>query len=455
MNALFAPYNADLFNSFTMLLNGMNQTYVESKRFTNPLRELLKPSMRFGNTERHVAVKYLQAHSARADSETLQKLELPEYREWFYSVGEPRRYEFSWPRYEMERAFADPDGYGFNDLLAATIDQAVSSNEYDQMNIMVQMFAEADQRLGGLYREQLSAAPTTKEAAQELLVKVRAAAGRMKFPTTLYNHIDIAVHETPETLIFWCTPETRAYINVMALADLLNWQAAAVEYRVIEIPEFPIPNVYAALTSEDFIYGREVGYGIEPPFYNPEQRAYKYYLFDAEMLGINPVANCVLFTTDAATVTPTVTVTPTGLAFTPAAGNAWAGGVHQLSLELNGTIENDNAGPIAVEPDAALYTVAAARGADSEAQPVALNSRTFVDDYGRLHVQKSGIEAGDVITVTAKSVYVNPSGTTETFTASYAATVIDRPTQGAKECSVETEPYIEYTDETEQASASE
>jgi len=451
ISGLFDPMNNDLFNQFSGLLNGLMGTYIESKLFENPLRELKKPAAEWGNSERHVAVKYLQAHSYKVDDETLLKLEKPEFVEWFYSVNEPRRYEFSWSRYELMRAFAEPDGYGFDQLLSATISQMYSSDNYDEMNIMIQMFAEGDARMGGLYREHLSAAPTDLATSKELLTKVRSIAGRMQFPTMNYNHIPVPVFESGDTLIFWCTPEVDAVLDVQALAELFNVERAEVRFRKIIIPDFPIPNVYAALTSEDFIYARDVWYGIEPPFYNPGNMTYKYYLQHAQMIGVNPAANCVLFTTDAQTVIPTVTVAPSGLTFTPDTYTCEIGGTVQMTVDLTGTVTGDTSGKVAVEPDAAIYSVSAMRGDDA----IALNSRTYVDDACKLHVQKSGLAANDVLTVTATSVYVNPSGATTTYTDTATVTLTAPVAVGAKECAVETDPYLTYTDETEEVTASE
>jgi len=444
---LFAPLNNDLFNEFCGLLNGLNATYVDIRRFENPLRSLMKPAQSWGNSERHVAVKYLQAHAGRYDDETLLKVERPEFVEWFYSVGEPRRYEFSWSRQEVARAFA-ADGYGYEDLLQATITQMLSSADYDRMNIMIQCFAEADARMGGLFRYNLSAAPTTEATGKELLTGIRAIAGRMQFPTMLYNHIDVPVHESPETLILWLTPEVRANLDVQTLSSVFQLDKADIQYRIITIPEFPIPNVYAALTSEDFIYCRDFMSGLEPPFYNPGNRTMKYYYWQNELLGVNPAANCVLFTTDEATVIPTVTIAPTGLSFVDDTVDVEIGGKVQLALELAGT---GASGKIAVEPDAGMFEVSASRSGDA----IPLNSRTYVDNYGILHVQKTGIEVGDEIAVTAKSAYINPSGATTSFTATATATVIASAAQGAKDCPVSTDPYITYTDTTEEATASE
>ena len=384
------------------------------------------------------------------------KVEAPEFVEWFYSIGEPRRYEFSWSKQEMARAFAT-DGYGYDDLLAGTITQMLTSAEVDEMYIMLQMFAEADHRMGGLYRYNLSDPPSDEATAKELLKGIRTVAGRMKFPSMLYNHIPVPVFENPETLIVWVTPEVNASLDVDALSAVFNLDKAEIKYRVIEIPEFPIPNVYAAITSEDFIYYRDFMTGIEPPFYNPGNRTMKYYYWANALIGVNPAANCVLFTTDDQTVIPVVEVVPSGLSILPATGGeVEIGGTLQLKVNLTGTVDGDETGIIAVEPDAALFEVSATTDSpDHMPIPLPLNTRTYVDNYGVLHVQKTGISAGDTITVSAKSVYINPSGQTVAFTASTNIEVIAPVAHPAKECAVATDPYIEYTDTTESVTASE
>ena len=446
VNALFDPYNGQMLNEFSNLLVGMMGNYVESKLFENPLRELKKPASEFGNTERHVAIKYMQAHSYKVDDETLLKLEKPEFQEWFYSVNQHRRYEFSWSRYELKRVMSEDSGYGLDNLLAATLDQQRSSDNYDEMNAMIQTFAVANKNYT-LYKHNITAAPTTKELGQELLVKIRSDAGMLQFPSTRYNQLDVPVFESPSTLVLWVTPETDAYLDVMALAELFHVERAEVNFRKILIPEFPIPNVYAALTSEDFVYARDVWYGIEPPFYNPSNRTYKYYLFHDEMIGMNPAANCILYTTEAATSIPTIKMAATGMTITPATATVPLGGSVKLGLALTGTVTPTGT-PVAVEPDAATYTVAATRG--EAGTPVELNARTRVTPDGVLHIQKAGkLAAGDKVVVTANTAYINPSDdTTPTnYTATFTATVAAAEAEPTKESFVEENPNITYTPE--------
>lgn len=307
------------------------------------------------------------------------------------------------------------------------------------------MFVEADRRTNGLYRYHLDAVPTDRASAEQLMIGIRSIAKTMEIaPTMMFNQIDVPVVESPETLIFWCTPEVAAVTDVTLLATVFNMDKANVQYRQIVIPEFPIPNVVAALTSEDFIYYRDFMTGLEPPFYNPANRTLKYYYWANAMIGFNPAANCVLFTTEEGSTLPTITMNPTGLEFEHPTTNATVGGTVQLKVNLKGTIEGVNKnGLIAVEPDAALFSVSGKRGSEA----IALNTRTYVDAYGVLHIQKRGIQTGDILTVEATSAYINPSGETTEYKATCTVTIVEPEDHGFKEDAIDTDPYIQYTDE--------
>ncbi len=97
-----------------------------------------------------------------------------------------------------------------------------------------------------------------------------------------------------------------------------------------------------------------------------------------------------------------------------------------MTATIQGTLSPaDEAGQIDVAPDAATWTVTATRtsGEPAVTTAVDLNSRTYVDRFGILHVQKSNIKAGDVIAVEATSTYINPSGATTEYTATTNVTV--------------------------------
>lgn len=429
--AIFDPLNNDLYNEFTHLLNGIMNTYVEGKRFLNPLRDLKKPMSMFGNSERHIAVQYMQAHSYKPFDETVWKSEPPQYLEWFYTVNRKDVYTFSFARHEVMRAFTS-DGYGFNELLARTLDQQISSDEYDEMNIMLEQIGIADRKWNGLYRYHLSAAPTDLETGKELLTGIRAVAGEMMFPNVIYNNIPVPCFTSPDQLVLYVTPATRATLDVQTLSSVFQLDKAEVQYRIITVPRLPIENAVAVLADRDFIHARDVVYGVYPAPFNAAALSDKYYLHHQSIIAANPAALVCVFTTDEATTIPTVTVERTGLAFDPATAEVVPGGAVKLSLALQGSVSPATP-PIAVEPDAAAFEVSC----DGKQ----LNTRTYVDHYGVLHVQKSGIEAGDVITVTA--AYVDDSE----MTAECTVTVIAPEDKGAKESNTESAPFTTWNTE--------
>lgn len=297
--ALFDPMNKDMFNAFTGMLNMIARSYVDGKTFYNPLRVLKAPAEAdsFGAVERHICVDWMTAHSYTADNETLLKYEPPKFTEFYYSLSEPRQYAFTWSMFDIRRAFS-ADGTGFNDLLDRTLGAAISSDEYDEMNIMLQLVAEAESAFtGGIFKHTLSAAPTTQATAQELLVAVRAYAGKFRFPSVYYNHLDIPTFTNPENLVFMATPDVLASVDVLALAAAFNRTDAEIQPRIILVPEFPLPNMYGLLCDETFLFCRDAYYSVDE-FYNPAQIANKYYLNHAEYFGVNPAAPAVAFITD-------------------------------------------------------------------------------------------------------------------------------------------------------------
>ena len=58
-------------------------------------------------------------------------------------------------------------------------------------------------------------------------------------------------------LILYVLPEVMASIDVDALSAVFQLEKAEVQYHIIPVPEFPIPNVVAILADEDFMQNNE------------------------------------------------------------------------------------------------------------------------------------------------------------------------------------------------------
>lgn len=414
MDALFQPMNAQYYNQFMdILVNRIGFTYVRQQAYKNPLAVFKGSKLTYGSTIQEIAPKWIKAHSYEDDSETLLKLHRPEAEVWYHSQNRRDQYPISVNVDELRTAFTDE--YGLNNLVASVMQAPQNADEYDEFCIMKQLIGEYDHKWG-FYREHLSAAPHDTETGKELLTKLQTLGGKVQFPSARYNGTTIPVFAKPEELVLIVTPETQASLNVQTLAALFNVDLAKVNYRTVLIDEFPIANAVALLTTEDFFVCSDTLYNTTS-FWNPQTLATNYYLNHWGVYSVSPFVPAILFTTDDATTTPTVTQAVTGIQLS-GPESMKAGESAQLNVKLQGTITPETEG-IDVAPDAATYTVSAKNGET----PVQLNSRTRVDQYGVLHMQKSGLAAGTVVTVKATAAYTNPSGETKSYTAQHNVTI--------------------------------
>lgn len=426
MSALFQPMNGQYFNQFMdILVNRIAYTYVRGQNYKNPLAVFKGNKINYGSTIQEIAPKWIKAHSYEDDAETLLKLHRPESEVWYHSQNRRDQYPISVNVDELRTAFTDE--YGLNNLVAQLMNTPNNADEYDEFNIMKNLIAEYETRWG-FYKYHLDDFPADDISGKAFLTALQTLGGKLQFPSSVYSGTDIPVFAQPSELVLLVTPEAQASLNVNTLAALFNVDLAKVSYRTVLIDEFPIPDAVALLTTEDFFVCHDTLYNTTS-FWNPQALTTTYWLNHWGVYSVSPFVPAILFTTAAGTVTPTIKQAVTGLTVTAEPGTVELGGSVSIVTKLNGTIDPvDSDADVIVRPDACIYNVSAETPAGDDpvtkpAKPVQLNARTRVDNYGVLHVQKTGLKPGDVITVTATSTYVNPSGATVPYTGIATVTI--------------------------------
>ena len=419
MKALFDPMNKAYFNQFMdVLINRIAFTYVRGKEWENVLAPFKGAKVNYGSTIQEIAPKWIAAHSYDDEAETLLKLHRPEAEVWCHSQNRRDQYPITVNDQELRTAFTDE--YGLNNLVAQIMTTPMSSDNYDEYRIMVQLIAEYE-RHWGFFKHKLSAAPTDETTGKEFLTAIKTYAGKLQFPSTVYNSqaiTDIPVFVKPKELILLVTPETSAAVDVNTLASVFQLdKAEPTNVAKVIIDEFPIPNVVALLTTRDFFVCSDTCYQ-NTSFWNPQRMDTTYYLQHWGIYSVSPFVPAILFTTDAGTTVPVVTQTVTGITIEPQSATGDAGGEIPLTVKLAGTIA-PNGTAVTAAPDAATYEVSAK---DAEGNPVQLAATTRVDDYAVLHIGKS-VKSGTNITVTATATYINPSAETKEYTATTTVTV--------------------------------
>lgn len=423
MRYLFDPMNRQYLNDCVWsMVNRIGLTVMaQNEPFENPLAIFKKENLYWGSTVQEIAVKWIKAHGYKDDAEDLLKMHRPEAAVWFYEMNRKDQYPISWTDDELRQAFVDD--FGLNRFVAQIMETPRNSDNYDEMNIMLALIRRYEQNLG-FYKVHLDAAPTDEASAKTLLKALRATAGRMRFPSTQYNALnvpDIPAYANPQQMVLLIEPEYLASLDVDALSAVFQLDKADVPYRVIQVPNLGIPGAVALLVSTDWYQVRDTLYGTTQ-FYNPQTLSNTMYLNHWGIYGVSPFTPCALFTTDTGTSIKVVTQTVTGLTMTPTTANVAPGDVVQLVPKLTATVTPTGT-PIEVAPNTATYNVTALHPSTSGANPINLNVNTFVDNEARLHVQRDNLVTNDIINVEARATYINPNGTTETYTASSRFTV--------------------------------
>lgn len=417
---LFSPLNGNCYNYFQdFLVNRIAYTIAHGRVFNNPLKVFKQNKIDYGSSIQNVAYKWLKAHAYEDDIETLLKMNRPEGVAWYVSQNRRDRYDVTITHDELRTAFLDE--YGLNNLAAKIVQLPSNSDEYDEFNIMKNLLAVYETNYG-FTKHKLTAAPTDEATGKEFLTAVMADSGMMQFPSTNYNAINVEPIPTfvnMDELILIVTPQTNASIKVNTYAGLFNLSEAEVNARIVQVDYLPIPNAVAILTTREIFDVHDTLYEMKT-FYNPQTLGTNYFLHHWGIYGLNPYVPAVLYTTNTATVDPTITENVTGLTIT-GAETAAAGDVVPLTFQLAGSV-TPNDTPIELKPESVTANVTLTPG--DEDTESALNSRTYLDSFGKLHIQRTGLKAGSKLTVNAVSTYVNPTAVqAQRFKASHTVTI--------------------------------
>lgn len=431
--ALLDPMNGDIWNAFySWLINRVGAMYTRTQVWRNGLEQYVK-QLEYGTTVEEVQPGWVKAHTYMDPDDSLLRSHYVEGGTAFHSINYTPYYPITVNEVALRRAVTTE--YGLNELIASIMTAPDNSDQYDVYKTMLQLFRTYDDE-HPIFTVNYASAPSSAEDYQNLLTDMVAWGQTMQFPSASYNATGdgeltpIPVFANPEDLTLFVTPQIYAGIGVKGLAMLFNDEYAKVPFRVTVVDEFPMTGVFAILTTADFFQCYRT-LKTTTSFYNPRKMETNFYLHDQMVISASPFAPIVCFGTRTASTNATVTQSVTsvniaGVANAEQNDNATQvsiGGIKQLTVELVGTVSPETPG-VEVSPDAVTWSVAAMTAAE-EGEPIALNSRTYVDDENVLHVQRSDLEAGNVINVTGTTTYANPSGTTTPYTKTLTLTVKD------------------------------
>lgn len=433
VSTLFDPMNKIYHNMFIdYLINRIGFTWVKKHSFENPLAVFKQNRLTYGNTVQILALDYIKTHeysdvepTHTETGDSLFKTYRPKGKAAYVSTNQFRQYPITVNDMELRQSFASDTG--LNDYVAQVMRRPFDSDNYAEYRAMVNSFAAFKQANPGLvYMRKSPIADlnnVTQVDAQHMLMMFKTYADYMRFPNVVRQFVpgDMPATYNNDELVLLVKPELNAALDVMGLAQLFHIEQAQVPYRVIPVDDFGIPGCQAVLCSERTMLAMDYEYQ-NGSFYNPRTLNTSYFLTHIQIAGVvDPFEPMILFGTGtgwADSTIATATEAATGIKVTVAAATAHPGDVVDISVKLDGelTFAPASAGvnsEMSVAPDSATYEVSATTGGTGEKTPVMLNSNTYVDSRtNKLHIQKSGLASGVILTVKATGTYTDPTSDT-------------------------------------------
>lgn len=406
MKTLMNPMNDIYFNEFVKgLVNLIGTQLVRSKEWVNPLAKFKRVNINNKQTIQEIGFELIKAKGFDVKDNNLFEVNDPRVKVAYHTMNRQDRYDISINMEMLTNAFLTPTG--LNDFISAALQVPINSDNYDEYNIMKQLISKYNAEYG-FYNVQVPAIndSTTTDDMKKFIEKVRSTTGQMKFLKSDYNYYGVPTFTLPENSLLITTPEVVAKVDVNVLAAAFNVSFSEMQNKIIVIDSMPIENCYAILVDEDWFVCGDNLYRTSS-FVNEMNLTTNYYLHHWSTLSVSPFMNAIMFTSAADTNIPEVTFTPNSYdaELVDENGNA----LSNISLSkptyivgtLSGTVTPENR---KVLKDLTASTFIIDKIVDDSAQPIAINTRSYIDRLGRINLQ-AAVKANYQVTITATTTY--------------------------------------------------
>lgn len=243
------------------LTNKVTKSLIFSKIFNNPLKELKKGKLEYGESIEELFVQMAMTKNfgehwddgQTPEANLIRKLK-PKVTTMYISVNFDKKYKTTVFDKQLRKAFINE--YGLSNLVMQIVGSITSQAEYQEFiatkQTMLSLVAECKNK--GLDAEHETENETlipigkvvkqtpyvvNTPTSKDLVKAIRTEVGNMKFPSTKYNLAKELNWSNPSDLMLMTTSETIADIDVNVLAGAFNVSMTDISTRTILVDEMP------------------------------------------------------------------------------------------------------------------------------------------------------------------------------------------------------------------------
>lgn len=252
----------NVLNSFiNTLTNKVTKSLIYSKIFTNPLKELKKGALEYGDSIEELFVQMAMAKnfgenwegSSTPEGDLIRKLK-PKVTAMYIKLNMDKKYKTTVMDKQLRKAFLNNNG--LSNLVMQIVGSITSQAEYQEfmytkknMNLLVETAEnwelDADHKtetngsipIGTVIKQTPYVVSSTD--TRDLVKNIRETTGFMKFPSTKFNLAKELNWCDPSSLMLMTTPGVIADLDVNVLASAFNVSNADLQTRTILVDEMP------------------------------------------------------------------------------------------------------------------------------------------------------------------------------------------------------------------------
>lgn len=259
--AVFDDY-PNVKNAFiNTLTNKVAKSVIFSKIYSNPLKELKKGKVEYGESIEELFVQMAMAKnfgenwedSTSPEADLIRKLK-PKVTALYCTVNFDKKYKTTVMDKQLRKAFVNE--YGLSNLVMQIVSSITSQAEYQEFlatkGVMLNLVAECKNKsldaehktesdvslpIGTVVKQTPYIRQVT--SAKDLVQAIREEVGNMKFPSNKYNLAKELNWVNPQDLVLMTTPSVSADIDVNVLASAFNVSSADISTKTILVDEMP------------------------------------------------------------------------------------------------------------------------------------------------------------------------------------------------------------------------
>lgn len=336
--------NNDLYNEWAVnLINRIGLVVVRQRVWENPLAQLKKGMLDFGDTIEEVFTDIISEREYRStmgkeSAGEIYQSEVPDIYAVFHKENRKGMFPVTINRARLQRAFVTPRS--LEEFISSIIGELIKSDNLAEFEYTKRLLtAYADK---GLFKTVHIPEPTDKASVDLLLEKVKTYARNFTFLSRDYNAFNVMNAVDMSDQIVLISSAMDAKMDVQSLANAFNLDKIEFLPRKIVLDHMPVEGAHLILMSKELFMIYDTLFEIRE-LVNPLTLELKFFLHHHQILSTSRFENAVVFTTKEEQEPATITYTVSGTA--------------KPGLTLGAVTEVKNVGEEVLEGIAVLYTV--------------------------------------------------------------------------------------------------